>query len=291
MRQSLVCGLTGLALLSMLSTGPIRTVRGQQTPPPSSQAGAPAIDSRTVPAPTVRRSAVSHLDDVMGTIQIDGNSARSAFTWWSRTTGVSLVMDWDSLSKDGIDPEKPIHLTLVRVTAGKVLRLLMQQTQTDDQPLIYQACREFVQIVTKAYANKHPVLRLYEVSDLLVTVPNFENVPQFDLTSALSSGGGGGSGSGAMAGTGLFGQGQNGTKANSEPVKSPAERGEELAKLIRDTIEPTIWSENGGASECSIHYFNGALLVRAPLYVQSQIGIPLPVRDPEAMILSGDAGK
>jgi hypothetical protein len=86
-------------------------------------------------------------------------------------------------------------------------------------------------------------------------------------------------------GTGLFGQtpGSPGSAAPAaEQVKSPAERGEELAKLIRTTIEPDIWSESGAATECSVKYHEGMLIVRAPQYVQNQIGTPVTVRESAA---------
>ena len=60
------------------------------------------------------------------------------------------------------------------------------------------------------------------------------------------------------------------------------ERGEELAKLIRTTIEPDIWSEGGGPAECSVTYHDGMLIVRAPQYVQNQIGTPVTVRESAA---------
>jgi hypothetical protein len=270
MRHLLLHGLTALALPVLLGVG---QAHGQAAPPA---------------APAAQRSAVARLDDTLDHVQLDAVSASSAFAWWSSATGVPLVVDWTALAKDGIDPAKPVNLTLLHVPAAKVLSLLLQQTQTDDQPLVYLAAREYVQVVTKAWANKHPVLRLYDVRDLLVTIPNFDNMPSYDLNSALAKGGSGGTGTGSLAPSSIFGPNPGPPAA---APKSAAERGEDLAKLVRDTIEPTLWSENGGTPDCSVRYLNGILFVRAPLYVQEQIGTPLPVRDGDAPVAAGTAAK
>jgi hypothetical protein len=46
-----------------------------------------------------------------------------------------------------------------------------------------------------------------------------------------------------------------------------------LVKLIMDTIRPEIWKENGGNS--TIRFFQGNLIVTAPLSVQEAIGGPV----------------
>ena len=101
-------------------------------------------------------------------------------------------------------------------------------------------------------------------------MPSFDDAPTFDLGESLrSSGNGGGSGGAGGAGGGSLFEDQN----QDRPATTKQERGEALAKLIRESIEPTIWAEAGG--ESSIRYFNGRLVVNAPKYVHRQIGIPV----------------
>ncbi len=48
------------------------------------------------------------------------------------------------------------------------------------------------------------------------------------------------------------------------------ERGEALAETIRQTVEPTLWRENGG-DVATVRFRSGRLIVRAPGYVHAQI--------------------
>lgn len=71
--------------------------------------------------------------------------------------------------------------------------------------------------------------------------------------------GGGGGGSGGGRGT--------------EKIKSKVERAEALVTLVRETVRPEIWKENGG--NAAVRYYNGNLIVTAPRSVQEAIGGPL----------------
>ena len=220
--------------------------------------------------------------------KLDHVPAKQAFEWWSHTSGVPLVINWDKMEKDGIDPATPINLDLRDVPAKELLDMMMQQAS--DQPLIYESTPWYVSITTKTEANRHMVLRTYDVGDLIHDSPPISNVPRLDLGSALSNtnmssnagtsgsttSGNSSSGSNSGSSNGLFGQ--NSTNQQTTKVRSEDERTDELAKIIRDTIEPTIWTENGG--QASIRSFRGHLIVNAPAYVQAQIGIPEPSHGP-----------
>jgi hypothetical protein len=98
-------------------------------------------------------------------------------------------------------------------------------------------------------------------------IPDFKDAPNFSLQST-STRGGGGAGGGGGSGGGLFGNGDS--SKEEEKGKTKEERAEDLVTLIRDTISPDIWVENGGTA--SVRYFNGNIVVRAPKYVHEAIG-------------------
>jgi hypothetical protein len=205
-------------------------------------------------------------------VAIDEAAARDAFSWWSSTTHIPLVINWEALELEGIDPEQPVTLHLTNIPAGHLLSVLMQLISLDVE-LLFQSTPWYVEIITKRQANRRPVLRVYEVHDLTRTIPGFTDAPSVDLGAALSNTSSGGGGSQ----TSLFGDEDD---ADTEETKSKTERGDELADLIRQSIETDIWQLNGGES-ASIKYFNDRLIVSAPLYVQRQIGIPIaPPRIP-----------
>lgn len=203
--------------------------------------------------------------------------ARDVFNWWASRVDVPMVIDWDGMALEGINPEQGITLDLKTVPAKILLDVMMRQASPDVE-LIYEVTPWYVQVMTKRQANRYPVLRVYDVSDIVMRVPNFTNAPSFDLNEALSntsSGGSGNSGSGGggggSSGSGLFSDDNEDNDADDEPTK--AERGESIARLIRETIEPDVWQENGGAY-ASARFYDGRLIVNAPMYVHRQIGMP-----------------
>lgn len=206
---------------------------------------------------------------VLEPVAIDHAKARDAFRWWSNATGIPLVINWKEMEAAGIDGETPIDLQLRSAPAAGVLSLMMKQL-SPDQTLMYETTDWYVRIMTKAEADKDTVTLVYDIRDLTTRIPSFDNAPQFDLNQALSNtSSGGSSGGGAQAATTLFDKSDD-----KELQKTESERGEELAQLIREMIAPEIWQELGGQNG-SIKYFSGRLIVKAPRYVHSQIGIPV----------------
>ena len=244
------------------------------------------VDSTLVPE-IHDESVRGRMNAVVDSVNLQNVPAKRAFAWWSNATGVPLVINWDSLANQNVQADTQITLSLNRVPAGKLLGLLMQQT-TLDTPMLYEQNTDYVEVMTKADANRRPVVEVYEVQDLLdEPVDAASHAPKFDFASAISSGGGatgGGGGSGGISG---------GTSSmfNSENSrKSGANRADELCKLIRDTVEPEVWAESGGT--CTLRMFNGNLIVKAPMYVQVQIGLPITRQtEPRPIVFIVNAGK
>ncbi len=206
-------------------------------------------------------------------LELNQTPLREAFETWSRQAGVPLVIAWPRLEDAGIDPDRPVNITLNRIPAATALRFLMSYAAVDGfTTLVLDVQPGFVELMTREQALRRSVIKVYDIRDLLMEVPMFTDAPRFDLQSALSntnSGGGGGGGGSSGSGQGVFGN----TDQNSQQERplSKQQRGEQIAQLIRDTVEPDIWLENGG-QYASIRYFNGRLIVKAPQYVHGQIG-------------------
>lgn len=231
-----------------------RRDRGSQAAPP---------DAPPTPADRMR--------DIVDIVTIEEASARRALQWWSTTTHIPLVIDWDALQDEGIDPQQPMNLRLANVPAGQLLGILLTQLAPRVE-LMYEVTPWYVQVTTKQQANRNLVLRVYIVEDLVMAVPNFEG-PTFDLNDALSNTSSGGStpgsrgGGNAGGGGGLF---PDDTDMNDQATTTKAERGDQLATTVMETIEPQLWIDVPGAS---VKYFNARLIVNAPRYVHDQIGM------------------
>lgn len=194
-------------------------------------------------------------------------TARDAVAYLSTVSGLSIVVPWPQLQQAGIDPEQHVTITGgITVAAG--IDQLVKQLSPEGQ-VIWEVNPWYVEVMTKEAANRRLVTAIYPIGDLLTDVPNFTDAPQMDLTAILSNGSsdrtlGGGGGGGSSAGL------LKDNTAAGATATTPAERGQKIADLVRQTIEPEVWREAGGPA--SITYYNGNLIVRAPAYVQRQIG-------------------
>jgi type II secretory pathway component GspD/PulD (secretin)/outer membrane protein assembly factor BamD (BamD/ComL family)/tetratricopeptide (TPR) repeat protein len=195
-------------------------------------------------------------------VNFDGNKLANVIEFLRNTTGVNFFVNWAALKDVGVDGDKPINLQLTNVPADKVLRLVLQQAaSTDDaNPVAFSIVDGIVTISTRKDLNKATATLVYDIRDLLVHVPNFENVPQFDLNNALAKGGSGGTGTSGTAGNGLFGATNAATTGAPEPTR------DQMIQQIKDLITSTVgvpadWAP-GGTNVSSITEMSGNLIVK-----------------------------
>ena len=173
------------------------------------------------------------LDRRAGAIELDAVPLADVVDYVRDVTGLGVVVEWRALAAAGIDRDTPVSLTLTGASARDVLRLALRQAGDD---LTFYADDGVVRVTTAAEADRRLVTRTYDVRDLLLVVPDF-----------------------APGDTDLGGGDEAGA----------AERGRELVGLIRATIRPEIWAENGGPA--SVRYFRGTLVVTAPRSVHARL--------------------
>ncbi len=252
-----------MAALLLVAATPLATARG--TPGAKTRAQAAyATDQHRVAKPKL--SIRQRLRRMIQPVSLERVAAKDAISWWSRTTGIPVVIDWQTLEDGGIDPQQPISLWLRRVPAGQVLSLITRQFQQPGDPLMMQSTAWYVELITKTQANQRTEVRVYDVADLLHKAPRFNHAPEFNLGDVL--GRSGNNGSGGSSGSAFA------IDDPDEPErKTRRDRAEDLAQLVRYTIEPDIWIHNGG-QYASITVFRTQLVVNAPRYVHEQIGIP-----------------
>jgi hypothetical protein len=236
---------------------------------PSPRSAPQAVPSASIPAAPATANAY-----VIDRVNLAGVPARLAFQWLSQSSGLNIVIDWNALQAQGLDPQTPITLELRSVSFQQVLDLLVQQLQRPSTPneaqLVYEEFPGFIQLLTKAQANQRLTVRIYEIAEVTASVPTFRNAPRMDLASVLES-------SGSTGGGVAFEQ-----QDQDKPTPTQADRGEQVAEMIRNVIEPSVWQQNGGPA--SLRYFQGRLIVNAPMYVHRQIdgAVSQPAADPSA---------
>ena len=218
-------------------------------------------------------STAALMDTVLPNTVMHAVPMRDAVQYLRNMTGANIFVNWNALQSAGISNITPITLHLRNVSMRKILSVMLQEA-SPNAALVDYVSQNVLTITTRQEANTHLVTKVYPVGDLVMTVPNF-TAPTFNLqnqsntsgvqVSSGSSGGGGGAGSSNL----FSGNGGNAAGGMNNTTESTTQRAKALVALIEGTVQPNIWTANGGPA--TIIYFNRQLVVSAPVYIQQMI--------------------
>ena len=234
---------------------------------------------------------------LMTNISVDFNEtpARDAFEYIQTLLGINMTGRYsDDRTGIGIDPELPVTLSASDQPALTVIEQMLDQCADEFSECTWQLRNGYFEFGTKERLSVKNAreIRYYPIRDLLFEPPNFDNAPDLNLDTALNQGGQGGGGSGSGGGgfggggSGGGGSGGGGTifddPEDAGPRVTEEERAQEIIELITTTVEPEAWDLAGG-DIATIRYYQGVLIIRAPDYIQREIGgYPFAVRVGEA---------
>jgi len=231
-------------------------------------------------------------------VEFNDTSARDAIDYLQTVLGINIVGRYlDDKTGEGLDPDALINLDVVDQPALTILEMVLDQCG-DGEPTTWQLRNGYVEVGTKERLSSPAAreIRYYPIRDLLFEPTYFDNAPELDLNSALNQGqqrgggggggrGGGGGGGGGFGGGGGSGGGGGGRGGGGggrgggifgDPEDDPdrlteLEKVELLIDLILEIVEPDSWVDNGGDA-ASVRYYQGTLIIRAPDFIQRQIG-------------------
>lgn len=215
-------------------------------------AAAPAQPpERSAPAKAEARKAPP-----LVSLAIEGRSLKEAVREIEAAAGVRIHPMWrDASHHTGLDPEAQITLHVHNQPLSAVIeRLLEAIDEVGNDSITWQRTPEGAwQIGPKSRLNAYKRVHIYEVSDLIRTVPDHRSGPSIDLQQALSN----------------TGSPISQTDAGSEwleELPTSRDRAAELVDLIESMIEPEQWPANGGEGG-TIRIVGSTLIIRAPDYM------------------------
>ncbi len=164
-------------------------------------------------------------------------------------TQLNVDVDWPSLENAGIDRERPINLTLTNVNVKTALDRALEQVSDDGSDGAAWTVQDGVlTIASRSRINRYRPLVIYDIRDLLIEVPDYDNAPDFDLQSVLQSGEGGGQSP--------F-QDDNDDDIERRTLE---ERTNEIIDIIQTNVDANGWQANGG-DVGFIQQFQGNLII------------------------------
>jgi len=196
------------------------------------------------------------------TVQIEETPFEDLVEFVRTTTGATVDIAWTTdRNPDGLDPEAPVSLDVQGAQALAVLLHGARQASVGvfDEPT-WQLDEQTgaLQLGPRSRLNKFKRLEIYDINDLTLVLPDYDDVPQLNLNAVVRQGQGGGGG-------GIFQQSQA-----PESDTNPEREAERIIEILQAVIEPDQWIANGGTG-ATVRLYEGNLLISAPDYIHRQI--------------------
>lgn len=175
--------------------------------------------------------------------------------WLARATGANVVVRWKVLEASGVEQKRSISLKRKHIRLRKLLPLVFDRF-TKDRPAVELAARadgNTLILSTRKDIHTKRITRVYEVRDLLITIPQFKGRRINSL---------------GLGEDGAFQLGDDRTPQDKPPIRNPRVR--RLIALITTHIQPLSWKDRGGKG--TIRYFKGRLVVHNNIEVHQQLG-------------------
>ena len=183
---------------------------------------------------------------------------------------INIVFDEAGLEEEGVSSNTAISIDVDSITVKSALNLILQRFQ-----LAYMVDNEVLKITNHVRQRGEMVNAIYNVADLVVTIPNF-GTDSSGASPRIGSvpGPGQGFGSQAFLNNGIGGQAFAQVGPNSNGFNIPGEQESrlngarrstdftELTNLITSTIAPDTWEQAGGQARVQSFETTLSLVIR-----------------------------
>ena len=190
------------------------------------------------------QAVTAELDKRLPEVKFDNVAFSDVIDFLRDITGANIFVNWRALEGAGIDKTAQVSARLRDVKFSKALNTILADVGGGTVKLAYTIDEGVITISTEEDLSKNVVVRVYDIRDLIINIPDFTNAPDFNITSnnSSSSGSGGGGGGGGQS---LFGGSSSGqTTTTNQPTRQDLV--DSIIKLIEDTVATDTWKDNGG---------------------------------------------
>ncbi|MEL7483008.1 MAG: hypothetical protein AAFN41_01520, partial [Planctomycetota bacterium] len=189
-------------------------------------------------------------------------------------TQQNFDVDWQSLELLSIDEQTPVTLRLSNVSVKTVLDRLVDKVSDPLAPADWAINDGIVQIASDEQLRRNTSLVLYDIRDLLIEVPDYQDAPEIDLQSVLQNQGGGGGGQSPFGGD---------TQGQDDEERDRQERIDQIIDIIQNNVDFEGWQANGGDTGF-VQELNGSLIIRnTPKNHREVQGLLSQIRQQRAM--------
>ncbi len=210
------------------------------------------------------------LDETRTQVEFEDAALSDVLEQLSEAHGINVAVDWEDLSRHGIERDKPVTLKLHDVRLRTVLEQVLAQVG-GDSPLGMAVKDGLLRIATRDKLDEEKYVQVYDIRDLLIKIPRFRNSPQMsglrgrDLASPQNP-----IDSGALFRTTHPGSAEDPELLDAQLGEQDREMAARLMDIIRSTVEPDSWRETG-TGDAALRELNGQLIVYQTSEAHEQI--------------------
>ncbi len=179
---------------------------------------------------------------------------------------INMTVNWADLDTANVNRKMPIELSLPNeITLKKVITEVLGQVGGGTVDVGFEVADGVITIATQRYLDRHTYPAVYDINDLLLEVPNFNDAPQTNLTELNREL--------AKQRAMMDRPWRYGDDDDDEPEFDAGRerRVDQIIDMIQQNISPESWRETGG-SIGTIKEINGQLVVTQNSAVHGQIG-------------------
>jgi type II secretory pathway component GspD/PulD (secretin) len=190
------------------------------------------------------RRVIAELDNPnrrIPSVAFSDNSLEDVVKFVGDITQQNIDVDWQSLEAVGVRRDSTVSLTLTNVTPKTLLDRVV--SKVGDGGLggadwaVYDG---IVTIASEDAIRKNTTLVIYDIRDLLLEIPDYDEVPRIDLQSVLQSSQGGGGGQSPFSGDQQNDQDQD-RRALEDKI-------DDIISIITQNVDFEGWIDNGGTT-------------------------------------------
>ncbi|RNC82315.1 MAG: hypothetical protein ED559_11190 [Phycisphaera sp.] len=218
------------------------------------------------------RRVLASLESTRLPVNFD-NSLGDVVNFLESVTSENFDVDWASLELISIDEQTPVQLNLNNVPISTVLDRIIDKVSDPLSPAGWAVRDGIVQIASDEALRRNTVLVIYDIRDLLIEVPDYQDAPQIDLQNVLQSNQGGGGGQSPF----------DGDQNDDNEERDRQDRIDQITDIIRSNVDSINWVANGGDTG-SIQELAGSLIIRnTPKNHRAITGLLKQIRAQRAM--------
>lgn len=199
---------------------------------------------------------------------------------------LNIIVSWHDLMRAGVKKNTLIDLHLPReITLKKAITEILDQAGAGTVSLGFDISEGAIKIATQDTIDRQTYTAVYDINDLLMEIPMFNDSPMRDLNQANQRA----AANRAAESSRSLWNARHDDNEESEENPQRQSRVQKIINLIQETIAPNSWIDRGGRVG-SIKEINGQLVVTQNTATQRGIGNLLgTLREQRAIQISVEA--